>query len=261
MDTNSHNFSGKNKHQLERIYRNLMVELKSVAKNNCKCLIRFHNCTPYRIIPFWIDFRGLPIKYPVLARGVSLNIDTYSSHLWFFKIDESSKAPVKISAITEEAINSNLQISTHLKSQYVDKKILDDRCQAQNGLLNQLICSMCKYIIHKHSKMPAKVPCSHFTGEAKFSVSDLQGRSWSIYNNSYIYSCTGEDHRSEHSTQRRNIYLVEPFYNLRERCFLAIENNIRNSDIMKLNLPISLQMDYFRFITTLKKIDEFDRND
>lgn len=242
--------------------------MRSVAQNDCKCLIRFHNCTPYRIIPFWIDFKGLPIKYPVLAKGAYLNIDTYASHLWFFKIDKTSEIAVKsvvdsikILAITEEAINSSIDMA-HLKSHYVNKVtdgvIRNDR---MSGLSNILVCSMCKYILQEHSLTPAKVPCPHFTGEAKFSVSDLQGKSWSSHNNSYIYSCSTHNHRLDHASRRRNIYLVEPFYNLRERCFLALADNIRHLDVLGLDIPISLQLDYYRFHLTLDKIEKHNRLD
>lgn len=180
------------KRDVENLYLRLANNLRSAAitpnsGEDCKCLVKFHNCTPYNITPFWIDSKGLPIKYRSLSSGTSMSMDTYESHLWFFKA--SAGDDVKIIAIPEE-------------------------------------------------KLPN--PKSHLTSETKLSVS----------NPSYIYSCTTKTHRQDHSKRRRDIYLVEPFHNLRERCFLALRN-MKPSDLTKLNLPQSLKEDFVSFNLTV----------
>lgn len=262
--------------KIEKIYEGLNLDLKSVVQRHddiqsCKCLVRFHNCTPYKVIPFWLDFKGFPIMYPPLNRGSSLNIDTYLSHLWFFKalvsrIVSNTSAMTTVLAIPEEALDSSCNViqnnflpletkSTTNQSQNQN----DDRSSLRDvalGANNTLLCSLCKHIWKKYSRIPLKVPCQHFTGEAKLFTPDLSSRS--SYNSlgSYIYSCSEDTHNSLHSRHRLNVYLVEPFYSLRERCFFTLKDKINNSDIVNLNLPLSLQRDYIQFITSMKKLND-----
>lgn len=267
--------SRKREYEIEEKYRALTRDLKSVLQDgeHCKCLVRLHNCSPYRVTPFWIDFRGLPIKYPTLVKGASIDLDTYISHLWFFRPQvlqnnsspHNKPSPAKILALPEETLrNLALNISN------VDLTFANRGANAQMarngvqeailGLNNSLVCSLCRFLLNNHSQVPLSVPCPHFTGEAKFSVSDIQCRSWSSYNSAYIYSCNQCTHRKEHSISRRNIYLVEPFHNLRERCFLALKDRIRHADIVKLNLPTSLQDEYLKFVTSWQKLNEHNKN-
>lgn len=221
------------------------------------------------------------MKYRPLSRGASMDMDTYESHLWFFKAlhgsqvnkgsDRNGPDMIKLLAIPEEILGMDDGIS-HLKSYFKDPN--DGSSTAHNntidmsvtfqdaapGLSNLMTCSLCKYVVRSQSRELVKIPCPHFTGEAKFSVSDLICRSWSSFNPTYIYSCTTKTHRKDHSSRRRNIYLVEPFYNLRERCFLALSNRISHSDLLEMSLPTSLQEDYIQFMTTLKKVDESNEN-
>lgn len=259
--------------KFNEFYRNLTQELKSKIQersdgDRCKCLVKFHNCTPYRVTPFWLDFQGLPIKYPDLPRGAFINIDTYKSHLWFFKAHAPNSLtnydPIRILALPEENLSRALPF---LKSELTDNRAATGESLFQVvresilGLNNSLICSLCRHILTNHSIGPSKVPCPHFTGETKYAISDLDIRSWLNFGSSYIYHCAENNHREAHSMKRRNIYLVEPFINLRERCFLAIKKQIKQSEIVDLDLPISLQYDYLEYITTLKKISGKDNDD
>lgn len=257
----------KSRQDVEEVFKSLTHELKSSIQvqsegDRCKCLVRFHNCTPYSITPYWLDFQGLPIKYPNLPRGAFINIDTYKSHLWFFKAHEpSTKAsksePIRILALPEESLSRALPF---LKSDPIQNRLATGQSLFRAvrdcilGLNNSLICSLCRYILANHSIGPTRVPCPHFTGETKYAISDLDVRSWLNFGSNYIYHCAESNHWEDHSTKRRNIYLVEPFINLRERCFLALKKQIQHSTIVDLDLPLSLQHDYLEYITTLRKI-------
>lgn len=268
--------------EIEKLYHRLALDLRSATHRpdsgeECKCLVRFHNCTPYEVTPFWIDSKGLPIKFRPLSRGAWLNMDTYVSHLWFFKAndvnnmanrtDSDHRDIIKILAIPEETLDVNSGLS-HLKSHFRESSQPNGTIDSvgvnsgfQDAVLannNVLICSLCKYVIKTWSMEPMKVPCPHITGDARFSVSDLTHQPRSRFSPTYIYSCTTETHHRDHKNKRRNIYLVEPFYNLRERCFLALRSHITNSDLTELDLPISLQEDYLQFMTTLRKINDGD---
>lgn len=194
-----------------------------------------------------------------------MDIDTYVSHLWFFKAERSnassSSKPLKVLAIPEESLQSTCNSPSNLRSISPDHQSLsqtdseDRRNEFLLGPVNRIVCSLCKFILRHHSRAPLKIPCPHFRGEAKLSVSDLDSRSKSNCSPSYIYTCDESTHCRSHSLKRRDIYLVEPFYNLRERCFIALGGRIRHTDIVYFDLPISLQRDYLEFITTLTTID------
>lgn len=276
------NLNKSKEQKIENICRGLTLDLKSTIPkphedNDCKCLVRFHNCTPHRVVPFWIDFKGLPIKYPDLVRGSSINIDTYVSQLWYFKAKESTSntngalsqdSAKKVLAISEEALNLSCNASHynfHSSQAESNGQPSQNDDSRQNGLSdaihganNILICSLCKYILKQYSRMPTKVPCTHFTGEARLSASDVECRSRTNFNSlgTYIYSCSENTHRRNHSKERRNIYLVESFHNLRERCFLTLSNRINQPDIVDLNLPVSVQRDYIQFVTTIRKLND-----
>lgn len=260
----------KKEHQIEEMYLALTKDLKSIVQDgdHCRCLVRLHNCSPCRVTPFWIDFKGIPIEYPTLAKGASIDLNTYVSHLWFFKPQVSQENPssrnktssTKILAIPEETLSASVLNISNMKPTSSNQPIRNGIHEAFLGVNNSLICSLCKFLLNNHSLTPLTVPCSHFTGKAKYSVTDIQCRSWSSYNSTYIYSCNQDTHRREHSLSRRNIYLVEPFHNLRERCFLELKDRIRHVDITKLNLPISLQEEYLKFLTSWQKLNENKKN-
>lgn len=276
--TNNQNEADKDVN-IEHLCKRLTLDMKSPIpkpqeNENCKCLIRFHNCTPHRVTPYWIDFNGRPIKYPVLSRGASINIDTYASHLWYFMIDQASSDGAshgsllnkKVLALPEETLNSSCNAANY--SFLTDEHKQNDKKysrEQKEKLLNVsqgsnfvLICSLCKYVLKKYSRLPADVPCAHFTGEAKLSASDLECRSRTTFNalGYYIYTCSDDTHCKDHAKHRRNVFLVESFYNLRERCFLTINNGINHSDIVDLNLPMSLQKDYIQFLATMRKLND-----
>lgn len=267
--------------EIDELYHRLAWKWRSVAykpekAEDFKCLVRFHNCTPYNVSLYWIDHRGKPIKYPTLRRGSSLNMNTFQSHLWIFrgsdKPDTNPGSPThdmpNLLAIPEEALDMSHGIP-HLNAHFRDP--IDRRTAVAEGVMemnsdvndailgmnNTLICSLCKYFVKSYAKEPMKVPCPHFTGEAKFSVSDVVGQSGaSRFSPNYFFSCTSQTHRRDHSTKRRNIFLVEPFYSLRERCFLALKDLIGNTDLCKMNLPLSLQEDYIEFMVTIENVNE-----
>lgn len=252
----------------KRICHSLVAELKSVVQEQSeietKCLIRFHNCTPHRIAIFWLDFKGRPIEYPVLARGNFIDITTSVSHLWIFKVQDSKttngatasqQQAIKVLAVPEETINSS-RIPSFLKSSQSEQQVSRSSSNSLHeeilGSNNVVICALCKFVLINNPQIRTKVPCPHFTGEVKFSITDFEHGTWSRDISSYIYSCNEVNHCSEHSRRRRNIFLVEPFFNLRERCFLAIKNGIEGADIFEMNIPASLQREYLRFTTTLR---------
>lgn len=229
-----------------------------------KCLVRFHNCTAHRVTPYWIDFKGQPIKYSALDRGKSINLDTYSNHLWFFKQENSTTRSIthttdnpniKILAIPEESIDvSALKLaSASLKPvKQSDKESWLTDCI----LTTNTCCPLCKYLFTRHLLKPNQVPCPHLYGESKFTVSDFNARTYSSDFSSYIYSCNDEAHRSEHSKTRRNIYLVQSFRNLRELCFIKLNSSQELSSIQELNLPKSLEREYIQFVTSLNRLDQ-----
>lgn len=240
---------------IEDLYQSLASEFRSTIQTgpNCKCLIRVHNCTPHKITPFWINFRGQPVEYPVIHSASSSSIDTFVSHLWFFKAECQSsnrkfsyKEPVKVLAIPEEAIDLETYASR-----------LEINVENQTSPLNysgrRRICYLCQLLTQRYALSSNSIPCQHLKREMKFSESDLKSQACSAYRTNNIYSCTEETHRLDHSQERRNIFLVEPFFNLRERCFLALRERVRHPDIVALDLPISLQKEYIQFVTTIQK--------
>lgn len=263
----------------EKSQRVLTFDIKSrqicrVEEAETKCLIRLHNCTAQQLNTYWIDCSGKPIGYPTLKRGESLNIDTYVSHLWFFTSTRTLNvknrerfSATKILAVPEESLKiSSALMSGPLMSCFsptrpdVGDSLPRDRHLFQDellGLNNMLICSLCKFVLKQYSRVPVKIPCQHFRGESKFSISDLDHRSLADFNSirPYIYSCSDDTHCKSHARQRRNLYLVEMFPNLRERCFLTLKGRVSQDDVTDLDLPLSLQQEYVQFITTLKKLE------
>lgn len=237
-----------------------MDSIKSICQKSgeSKCLITFHNCTRYKIIPIWIDFKSQPIEYRTLPRGSSMAMNTFMTHLWYFKVvsdnhndrdqNVSTSRPdqVKILAIPEETI----KLSAAKQS--------NDKTTAQNLVLgknNLLICPLCKFLLRQFSREPTKIPCPHLKGK-KFLLSDMNCQNWSNYNSTYIYSCNENTHREEHSQVRRNIYLVEVFYNLKELCFMRLRDSSDNKMVLRnAQLPASLRADYVQFISSIKKLD------
>lgn len=255
---------GNKMQKIDKLCRDIVIELKSPVPKSVgadSCLIEFHNCTPYWIKPFWIDFKGLPIEYPALQRGASIHIDTYVSQLWFFKAlkttsqnRSNNRQPIEIIAVPQEALDS-LQMASkfglapkHDTQQQATRTVLPNRHLT-------LVCALCHDIFKRYDKTSNRVPCPHFTGETKLSVSELGRICKSDYDRTRIYSCTEDTHRREHSTDRRNIYLVESFQDLRERCFSALRSRIKLFDIVDLNLPTSLQRDYLKFYSSTRKVD------
>lgn len=251
------------KDSIEKLIEKLRGELRSPPiratpnENSNRCLIRFHNCTPYKITPFWIDHRGLAFEYTTLNFATSLNLDTYVSHLWLFRAeklddlcngDHQKTEPKKILAVPEETLDF-LWKEGGLSTNFIDanyQPLSNEESNCSN------LCALCKYVKDCFSREPTKTICPHYTGEAKFSHS---GKSCQGLCPSYIYTCDGYTHKPDHATKRRNIYLVEPFFSLRERCFLTLEKHINDTEIVGLDLPVSLQREYLRFRLIIQKLN------
>lgn len=251
--------------EVDRLYQELTTKLRSAVQNQDEeslCLVQFHNCTPYRVIPYWIDFKGQPVHYPALPVGASISINTYIAHLWFFKAVNPDKSRQVAPNYSDNAKVLAVPEDTLISCGYpLDKNpvqvVNEFNNPLRNAILvaNRLICRLCKFVLKHHSIAPEKIPCPHFTGEARFSNNNVDSKTLLSYNSTYIYSCNEETHRHQHAIKRRDIYLVEPFYNLKERCFFALRDRIKSFDIVELGLPISLQREYLQFIITLMKLD------
>lgn len=254
----------------EKLHRGLTLDIKSKKIYpdkgvESKCLIRLHNCTAHELNTYWIDCSGKPIAYPILKRGAYMNIDTYVSHLWIFT--STGLSATKILAVPEESLKiSSASMSGPLMSCFspsrpdINGRLPRDHHLFQDellGLNNVLICALCKFVLKQYSRVPIKIPCQHFRGESKFSISDLDYKSLADFNSirPYIYSCSEDTHCKSHAHRRRNLYLVEMFPNLRERCFLTLKGRVSQDDVTDLDLPLSLQQEYVQFITTLKKLE------
>lgn len=245
---------------IRRLYEILRSELRSpfpksphsISSN--RCLIRFHNCTPFKITPFWIDFKGAPVKYQSISCSF-LDINTSVSHLWFFKAKKAENLDphkVKVLAVTEETLDSLCRDPNFIDTYYRPKS------NDESNFLD--LCALCLYVRDNFSKLPilkmSNTACPHKTGDSKLLYSNNQCRSWQPLDPSYIYTCDDSAHRLEHATKRRNVYLVEPFFSLRELCFLALEKNIEHTEIVCFGLPESLQKEYLSFITNIRKLSE-----
>lgn len=260
--------------RIKKLYDVLKLELKSTKQRRddvgCGCLVNFQNCTPHGVVPFWIDFQGRAVDYRYIPPGQALQINTYRSHLWFFQaIDPTSGerwvefgikpdvTPLKVLAIPQEILQSICNSPKSLSS-ILPSKQLEDSLDETSISNTVPVCPMCKYIVEHQSKDDKKVrgrllDCGHLKGSSRFSILDLDCVSKSKCKPSYIYSCSEETHREDHSQFRRDIYLVEPFLSLRERCFYALDEMFHNSDIVNISLPVSLQKEYLQFISTLEK--------
>lgn len=236
------------------LYCNLKLNLKSIMtdqSNKSKCLVRFHNCTNRNVLIYWLDFSGNPVKYPTLKQRQSILIDTYVSHMWFFKAESdderSAQEHKKVLAIPQEALSSSCNATTYNYRPVCER---DDRKE------RLWICPMCRYVAARYSRRPIKNPCHHYSGEARLSSSDLGVRSYSNYNSvgDFIYLCSENTHQDCHTRERRNIYLVESFYNLKERCFIEMNDRLKHMPrIAKLNLPMSVLRDYVQFADAFEK--------
>lgn len=226
-------------------------DIKSLEPNkgtSSKCLVRFHNCSDDAVALYWIDFNGLPRKYPNLRPRESITIDTFVSHLWFFETVEptspTSSQRERILAIPEESIGPTCNASNYCYEPIDSNEQFSTKDPVKDGH----VCPLCKYVINKYSRRPISSPCHHYTGEARLSSSDLStsGASYFYSAGNYIYSCSDITHKGEHSTKRRNIFLVKSFYNLKERCYLQISS--RKPKLSSLDLPSCILKDYMQFV-------------
>lgn len=232
--------------ELKNLYQAVRSELKSSTSRD-KCLVRFHNCTPYEIEPIWIDHNGQPIRYETLKSKQSRSYTTYVSHLWLFKI----KSPITcgngfLKSVPEETVDYiHTSISTNNGSYTTSQQI---ETYNEGEIQDSQVCAMCSYIANRYPKQePPRVSCLHLEG-AMFSMSDT----FQCHRPSYLYSCNENTHRHDHSNKERNIFLLKPFFTLKERCFITLEKHIDHRDIVDMNIPKSLQKEYFLFIVDFK---------
>lgn len=217
-----------------------------------KCLVKFHNCTNRNVQIYWLDFAGKPVKYPTLRQKQSITIDTYVSHMWFFRVEpddgeDGREPPRRVLAIPQEALSACCNATTYNYRPVCDEYDPKERLW---------VCPMCRFVAAVYGRRPIKNPCHHYSGETRLSSSDLSVRSHSNYNSvgDFIYSCSDSTHKECHSKQRRNIYLVESFYNLRERCFIQMNHRLKkDARIASLNLPMSIFRDYIQFSDAFDK--------
>lgn len=232
--------------RFKRVVREEFTAIRGVGSYD-KCLIRFHNCTKHRVTPFWID-ECQARKYTTIDKGQWLNIDTYATHLWRFTSTEpGTSGHGKILAVPEdwfdlEDISRELDLSLEFNRREdvgERKEVLDEILSTNNGS----VCSLCRFIIKKFPKAREviDIPCGHFTGRTKFSLSNINFRP------TYNYSCQLRNHRTSHEWERRNVYLVETFHTLAERCIIELEKRIKHTDIVKFKLPETVQEQYLRF--------------
>jgi hypothetical protein len=241
--------------------QDLALSLKSVIPDASqgvepKCLVKFHNCTNKDVTLYWIDFSGEPREFFNLGRRQSITVDTFVRHMWFFRTDldsqvggGSSNGPRqanKVLAVRQEALVSSCNATN-----YNYRPLREDENQSER----LWICPLCRHVVRRYFRRPIKNPCHHYSGEARISSSDLGIKSHSNYNSigEFIYSCTDSTHHESHSRTRRDIYLVESFYNLRERCFLRLHQRTQGSRAASLNLPKSVLNDYIQFANAFDK--------
>uniref|UniRef100_A0A6G1S8G4 von Hippel-Lindau disease tumour suppressor beta domain-containing protein n=1 Tax=Aceria tosichella TaxID=561515 RepID=A0A6G1S8G4_9ACAR len=217
-------------------FYDLHLDLRSIKTDlrpESDCFVRFHNCTNKDITPYWINFSGKPVKYPTIKRGLSLTFNTYVNHLFFFKTSSNDNNDNDYDNGSRSQRQRQQQLSNKVLA--IPREALDSACNATNYNYRPLhdhedraerlkICPMCIYVIKRYRRRPIKNPCHHYSGEARLSSSDIGIRSHTNFNpvGDLIYSCSDNTHHECHSKLRRDIYLVESFYNLRERCFLQI---------------------------------------
>lgn len=246
---------GEEKKPISDINLNL-ESVKPDSRCESKCLVRFHNCTNKNVIIYWLDFSGKPIKYPTLKRFQSITINTYIKHLFFFRSEHHSDGEDdtnvgsqrqfnKVLAIPQEALGASCNATNY------NYRPIDDH---EDRTERVWVCPLCKYVIKRYSRRPIKNTCHHYSGEAKLSSSDLGIRSHSNFNSigDFIYTCSDNTHHERHSRERRDIYLVESFYNLRERCFIQMQG-IRFSQGASLRPPTSVVRDYIEFTNAFNK--------
>lgn len=214
---------------VDPLYANLRKVYKSrpQSEKEAKCQIKFVNCTSHKVVIYWVDFKGRLIEYARFSKlGDFVDVNTYVSHLWIFRSGEDNPQSIQLLAVPEDILDTSKQ----------DQQV--GQTNEASWILENLRCHHCRTLEHGRS-------CPHMTGNAKFSISDDHPS----ISSTNIYRCSVKNHEQEHSRHRRNIYLVEPFLSLRERCFVALRNQLKeNSDMFNIELPTSLKRDYFEFI-------------
>lgn len=227
----------------------LMKELKSKDESGhqgsgAKCLVEFHNCTPYIIKLFWIDFEGCPKKYSTLEPGAFFAADTFVNHLWLFRATVSGvedhivrmNEAKKIVALTEEQVATGQLEFTKTNPQTLP----------QATQIERYICQLCKFLGHVQDTEPTH-PCPHLTGATM-----LLTPNHSTFHSKYSYICDLDDHQQSHTTKRRKIFLLEPFYSLKERCFLVLNNHFGARKIMSMDFLVHVMKDFLDFTITVK---------
>lgn len=228
-----------------KLSKEVQFSLRSLPSSDViasKCLIRFHNCTPYSISIFWLDFLGQPQLFCNLASGKFTNIDTFKDHYWMFgaNLNLNSKKQkaheTKIIAIPEDQI----KINDHLAKYKTSEGDIYSITEFANN-----ICALCS----SYSRYGLDIPtsdqsCAHLVGTAKFAANNLLLETRNGFlNSSYSYRCDNFNHKTCHQDTRRNVFLVEPFYSLLERCLLKVDHNT----ITDSKIPLNLKKQFIEF--------------
>lgn len=242
--------------------------------DSCKCLIRFHNCTPFRVIPYWIDFKGNSVKYPDLPPGAAQNIDTFVSQLWYFRaaVAPGTSPPVhhldrlnfrptikKMLAIPEDSLEPSCNVIRLNFYPPLSDDLIEPPTFSEKFLSSRMICGLCKHIFRQFNRITKKAPCPHYSGQLKHCCSDLTDKVEFEFTlpGAFVYNCSTETHKLEHSHTRRNVFLVESFYNLKENCYLSISDD--QFDEASEMLPSTLRGEYVTFKSTTENLPRHDQ--
>jgi len=243
-------------------------EVPSPHESQGKCLIRFQNCTPYKVVPYWINFNGCPVRYSDLSYGVSLNVDTFVSQLWFFRASINTQDPAidpldrdnhkttikTIMAVPEEALDAECNAVLSHSIQITDSRDLSSI--TEEIFASVYVCGLCKYILRKFSRLPKTIPCSHYNAQAKYCCSDLSDKAEMDFNlpGAFVYSCSELTHdKKVHPVDRRTIFLVESFHSLKEHCYRSLGEDTFDEASKK--LPPTIRHEYVTFVSTVEYLE------
>lgn len=195
------------------------------------CKITFHNCTRRNIKIYWFDHNGETKDYGILRPGVSLNVNTYTGHIWSFRVaentnDNDSSRPgiMKVIAVPEEYLNAhNLDTkSVRIIEKIIARNIRDNQSPIQSPLAKRSVEKL--------------IP----------SLNQFPG---------YVYCCHESDHLASHQERRRNIYLLEPFLKLKDLSILALNDahhkqKLSLGELVKNDIPKNIRLDCAQYLCT-----------
>lgn len=227
-----------------RVMPQPMHEVKSrrpTCPERDKCLIKFVNRTCLNVDLFWLDFHGLPKYYGTLRPGAFLDMDTYIEHIWLLRAQRDQ---------------ANLSINDHKDSSPRPKDQADFRWGPKRRRLVAIPEEVMMNSVAEHGfvandsqdnevgfqgisdTLPSRSSNSESSTQQFVSCRQTARRC--------LYSCKEKDHIPSHCTSRRNIYIYEPFYSLKEWCFLSLPGTrvFQYRD----DVPNVIQRDYIDYL-------------